>query len=116
MAKRVLVCGGRYFKDLPLLDGSLDKLKADYGISAVIHGGAAGADLMASFWAGFNRIPVEVYHANWKKHGRAAGPMRNQRMIDEAKPDFVVAFPGGSGTADMKRRALKAGLPVITYG
>ena len=36
-----------------------------------------------------------------EKHGNAAGPIRNQRMLDHGKPDIVVAFPGGSGTADM---------------
>jgi hypothetical protein len=44
--------------------------------------------------------------------GKAAGPIRNQRMIDEGKPDLVIAFPGGRGTADMVSRAKKAGIPV----
>jgi hypothetical protein len=47
-----------------------------------------------------------------KKHGRAARPIRNQRMLDEGKPDLVVAFPGGRGTTDMIRRAERAGVPV----
>jgi ABC-type sugar transport system substrate-binding protein len=34
-------------------------------------------------------------------------------MLDEGKPDIVVAFPGGTGTADMVRRARKAGVVVI---
>lgn len=45
-------------------------------------------------------------------NGKAAGPIRNQRMLDEGKPDLVVAFPGGRGTADMVRRAKAAGVPV----
>jgi hypothetical protein len=57
-------------------------------------------------------VPIDVYVAQWKKHGRAAGPIRNQRMLDEGKPDLVVAFPGGRGTADMIRRAERAGVPV----
>jgi hypothetical protein len=36
--------------------------------------------------------------------GPAAGPIRNQRMLDWG-PDLVVAFAGGKGTADMVRRA-----------
>ena len=47
--------------------------------------------------------------ADWTKHGKAAGPIRNQKMLDEC-PDLVVAFPGGKGTADMVRRAMKAGI------
>jgi hypothetical protein len=42
--------------------------------------------------------------------GKTAGPLRNQRMLDEGKPDLVVAFPGGGGTKDIVRRAVKAGL------
>jgi hypothetical protein len=51
--------------------------------------------------------------ADWKAHGRAAGPIRNQRMIDEHRPELVVAAPGGRGTADMVRRARAAGIEVF---
>ena len=34
-------------------------------------------------------------------------------MLDEGKPDLVIAFPGGKGTADMARRAREAGIEVI---
>ena len=43
---------------------------------------------------------------------KKAGPLRNQRMLDEGKPDLVVAFPGGGGTKDMVRRSVKAGVPI----
>ena len=112
---RVLVCGGRKFDDLPFLDKSLDQLHADLRITMIIHGGANGADTMAHFWAGVNGVPIEVYHANWKRDGRAAGPIRNQKMLDHGKPDAVAAFPGGRGTADMIRRAIKASIPIYTY-
>jgi hypothetical protein len=69
---------------------------------------------MAGEWADVFGVPFRIFPANWKKHGRAAGPMRNQQMLDEGKPDLVIAFPGGSGTADMVRRAKAAGVPVET--
>jgi UDP-N-acetylmuramoylalanine-D-glutamate ligase len=59
------------------------------------------------------RIPVETYEADWDTHGKAAGPIRNKRMLDEGKPDLVVAFPGGRGTANMISQARKAGVEVI---
>ena len=34
-------------------------------------------------------------------------------MLDEGQPDLVLAFPGGSGTLDMMRRAIKAKILVI---
>jgi predicted polyphosphate/ATP-dependent NAD kinase len=45
--------------------------------------------------------------------GKAAGIIRNQRMLDEGKPDLVIAFQGGDGTADMVRRANKSKIPTI---
>lgn len=44
--------------------------------------------------------------------GKAAGPIRNQRMLDDGKPDRVLAFPGGRGTANMVKLAKAAGVPV----
>jgi hypothetical protein len=108
---RVLVCGGRDFADRAMLRHHLDLLYR-VGWSAVIHGGATGADTLAGEWAALRGIPVEVYPADWRRYGRMAGPMRNQRMLTDGAPDLVVAFPGGAGTADMVRRATDAGVPV----
>lgn len=113
MAKRVLVCGGRDFNDPLTLGSWLGGIAKRQGISALIHGGARGADFMAAEFAKWSGIPVEEYPADWRTHGKAAGPIRNQRMLDEAKPDLVVAFRGGSGTADMVRRARAAGVEVF---
>jgi DNA-binding MurR/RpiR family transcriptional regulator len=55
------------------------------------------------------------YPADWEAYGKAAGPIRNQRMLDEGKPDLVIAFsdlPTTSGTYDMIKRAKAAGIPV----
>ncbi len=56
---------------------------------------------------------LKAIPADWDKFGKGAGPIRNQQMIDEGKPDLVVAFPGGTGTADMVKRAKKHGIEVI---
>jgi hypothetical protein len=81
----------------------------------VIAGGARGADTLAVQEARARKppIPVRVYPADWRRHGKAAGPIRNQQMLDEGAPDLVLAFPGGGGTADMVRRARRAGLEVV---
>lgn len=84
-------------------------------IHTIIHGGAKGADEGADQWGKAKGIPVIVYPADWEVHGKAAGPMRNQAMID-SKPDLVIAFPGGKGTADCVRRAKAAGIRVIEVG
>ena len=79
----------------------------------IIHGDANGADRLASQWAVDNGLKVEPYPADWAKQGRAAGPIRNKRMLEEGKPDLVVAFPGGRGTANMTKQAGEAGVPVM---
>jgi hypothetical protein len=54
-----------------------------------------------------------IYPADWTRHGKAAGPKRNQLMLDKEKPDLVIAFPGGKGTADMVARAKAQGFKVM---
>lgn len=110
---RVLVCGGRNFTERDLLRSTLDRLHKETPIEAIIHGGATGADTLAGWWASINEVKILDYPADWKKHGNAAGPIRNQEMINTSKPTLVVAFAGGRGTADMVRRARKAGIPII---
>lgn len=108
---RVLVCGGRDYADSEAVNAALSRLHAKRGITAIIHGDAKGADALARQWAEANGIPHLPFPANWNI-GKRAGPIRNQRMLDEGKPDGVVAFPGGAGTADMVRRAKLTGLTV----
>ena len=101
---RVLVCGGRDFQHRGFMRRILfTELKAG---DTLIHGDARGADRMAAEVAP-SGVKIEAYPADWEAHGKAAGPIRNQRMLDEGKPDLVLAFPGGTGTADMVRRAQK---------
>jgi hypothetical protein len=108
-----LVCGGRAFDDEVMFEDAMLRLMRIKGCpDKIIHGGAAGADDMAADLAARMAIPCRGFIADWAAHGRAAGPLRNQRMLDEGKPSFVVAFPGGRGTADMVRRAREANIDV----
>lgn len=109
---RILVCGGRGYEDDTTFCLTMRDLNRERPITAVIEGGALGADFMARRWAAERGVKLHTFWPDWKTHGKAAGPIRNQRMLDEGDPDMVVAFPGGSGTADMIRRAEKAGVPV----
>ncbi|WP_445215473.1 DUF2493 domain-containing protein [Bradyrhizobium sp. Pa8] len=110
---RVIVCGGRNFNNLDAVTRFLDMLHAIHGFTLVIHGGARGADWCANRWATVQRLPIECFPAHWKVHHNAAGPIRNGQMLAEGQPALVIAFPGGSGTADMMKQARKAGVRVI---
>lgn len=114
---RVLVCGGRDYgnkesEKLHLL-AELAALNAKRRISLIIEGGAPGADAGARIFGEITGVPVKTFKAWWQKYGRRAGPIRNKQMLDEGKPDLVVAFPGGAGTADMVRQARAAGVDVM---
>jgi len=112
---RVLVCGGRDYRDREAVFGELHALAERYGWLTIIEGGATGADSLAREWAQLCYHGLVTVVADWQSHGRAAGPIRNQQMLTSAKPDLVLAFPGGRGTADMVRRANAAGLNVRSY-
>jgi predicted Rossmann-fold nucleotide-binding protein len=109
---RVLVCGGRDYGNITRVAQELDALVRLHGPLTVIEGGAAGADQIARTWAYHVGATIHTFQAEWAKHGRAAGPIRNQEMLEKGKPELVLAFPGGRGTADMVRRAKLAGVPV----
>lgn len=128
---RVLICGSRTWDDpFPIAwvvracKGALRPPAATPGADAtppvVISGGANGADSLAARSAGRQGVELMEFPADWGTHGKAAGPIRNQRMLDEGKPDVVWAFTddleASRGTADMVRRARKAGVPVYVVG
>lgn len=113
---KILVCGGRDYFDQARVDRALDAIHKKHGVALLIHGGARGADTCGLLWAMNRGIPHQAFLADWDTHGKAAGPIRNQLMVDEGKPDAVVAFPGGRGTADMISRATTHGIHVWRVG
>lgn len=108
---RVIVCGGRRYKNKRVVWDALDRVHEKHAIDFLVQGAADGADYLAWQWAKERGVPCGSYAADWRGEGRAAGPMRNQRMIDDGA-DGVVAFPGDTGTADLVTRARHAGIPV----
>jgi hypothetical protein len=110
---KVIVCGGRGYANVEMLNLVLDELHAKTPITTLIQGGANGADYLAFRWACRTKgVSITTHHAEWDKHGRAAGPIRNKHMLED-DPDIVVAFRGGRGTANMIKQAKAAGFPVI---
>lgn len=108
---KVLVTGGRDFDRAGVVSGVLDVLHQKHGFTHVIQGDATGADSLAADWAASEGIQPVTCWPLWRFYGKAAGAIRNQRMLELA-PDMVVAFPGGVGTAHMVRIARKAGIKV----
>lgn len=110
----VLVCGSRDWADRATVFETLDALPRE-GL-VVVEGCARGADSIGGHeWAAERGVPVRHHPARWNLYGRAAGPVRNQEMLEE-RPDLVVAFhedlTASRGTADMVGRARRRGVPV----
>lgn len=113
---RVLVCGDRNWRNMSVIERELKKFPPG---TIVIHGAARGADTLGGFVAdklGFKVIP---FPAKWNIYGRAAGPIRNQVMIDEGMPELVLAFhenlSESKGTKDMVNRARSVGIKVEVF-
>ena len=115
----VLVCGGRNYHNYERLSTILSRLHYstmtgyEEPISMLIHGHARGADTLAFRWAMENSVPQKAYPADWDRIGKAAGYQRNRQMLEEGKPDLVIAFPGGPGTQHMVNIAEQAGVRVV---
>jgi hypothetical protein len=113
MTTRYLICGGRDFADQALLDKALASLILHPHDAVIISGVARGADRMGAAWGLNHGAQLEAYPADWLRYQKAAGPIRNRQMLDEGKPDVVLAFPGGKGTKNMVDQARGRKLVVI---
>lgn len=111
---RLIITGSRDWADRWAVWRALEDAYAASGPFVVVHGGCpSGADVAANDWALLRKFPLEVFRADWRTHGRWAGPRRNQQMI-EAGADLVLAFSrnGSAGTRDTVTRAREAGIEV----
>lgn len=113
---KILVCGDRNWTDVDLIKKALSQYPKD---TIIVHGDCRGADKLAAWVARGLGMEVRAYPADWKKYGRAAGPIRNKQMLDQESPDLIIAFHDDvsrpRGTADMIRRAKKRGIGVGIY-
>lgn len=120
---RVLVCGDRNWSDKEFINNVLRETwyeLDEHGIPLVIiHGCARGADSIAGKIGEQQSLEVIKFPADWERYGRSAGPIRNQQMLDEGKPDLVIAFndaiDASKGTKDMVNRAKKSGIKTMVY-
>ena len=89
MTERILICGDRNYTNWEKIKTYLDTLGSG---TIIIHGCAKGADSLAGNLAMRRNLGILRFPAQWDKYGRAAGPIRNQEMLDYGKPTLVVYF------------------------
>jgi hypothetical protein len=109
---RIIVCGSRNYDGL-VCDPILDALGRDGWPVTIVHGGATGADAAAGRWVRSVGNEEEVHYPDWDNHGKAAGPMRNQKMA-ELGADLCIAFWDGKslGTRSMIEQAVRHNIQV----
>ena len=109
---KAIICGSRDIDSFTLVTLAMHDLirEFDLDITEVISGCANGVDKLGERWAMKNFIPIKRFPANWKLHGKAAGPIRNQQMVDYA--DITIAITNGSvGTEHTIRMSKEKGIP-----
>lgn len=115
---RALICGDRRWDDPTVIRALIRGIAEIYGADnvTIIQGAARGADHLAMLAAAHLGLSGEAYPAKWDEHGKSAGPIRNQQMLREGKPNVVFAFHDNiaesNGTKDMVARARRADIPV----
>jgi hypothetical protein len=109
---KVIVAGSRSFNDYEHLEKTLDTLLQNKKFVEILSGGADGADKLGEQYAKTHGHILTVVPAQWSKHGKSAGPIRNKRMASMA--EALVAFWDGEskGTKSMLEEARKAGLEI----
>ena len=111
---RVLICGDRNWHNMAAIERELKKFDKD---TIVIEGECRGADILGRFVAEKLGLRVIPFPAKWHIYKRGGGPVRNQQMLDEGKPELVLAFhediSESVGTIDMVNKAKRAGIKVV---
>lgn len=109
---KTIIAGGRDYHDYAHVRKQLEHFRKNHDITEVVSGGAKGVDALGEQYAAEMNITLKIYPADWEKHGRAAGPIRNAKMAEYAE-QLVAVWDGKSkGTKNMIETMNKHKKPV----
>lgn len=114
---KIMVTGGRHYVNEIVVQQVMDSHLPKKGRLVILHGDADGADVLVKAWIAAKQkegrdVVGKEFKALWRKYNIAAGPIRNKAMVAEG-PSVCIAFPGNRGTANAKKLAREAGIPVV---
>lgn len=112
---RFVIAGSRHFNDYKRLKNELDIIFRFYNVKAeitIISGGCRGADALGERYARENGIPLEIFEAEWDKYGRAAGPIRNEKMVEYSSAVICFWDNKSRGTFSLIKLANKHKKPI----
>lgn len=110
---RVIIAGSRAVTDRHLVSQAV--VDSSFSVTEVVEGGARGIDTLAFDWAHSHGIPVKIFVANWKKHGKQAGILRNIEMADYAEALIAIWDGKSRGTKHMIDIAEKRRMPYKVF-
>lgn len=117
--QRILICGDRNWTNYDVILKSLSDEHQRESVEVVIQGEATGADVMGKQAAIQLGIPVLSFPADWRKHGRSAGPIRNRQQLKEGKPTKGLVYhdflENSKGTKDMTKVLQKNNVPYEVF-
>lgn len=112
---RVIIAGSRHFKSQQYYGILVDAVKeSGFNITNVICGMADGMDTWGKAWAKVHEVPCYEYPANWDIHGKLAGPIRNQKMAENADALILIWDGKSRGSNDMLNRAKRKNLHIFS--
>lgn len=102
---KVIIAGSRNIVDYEVVKEAIEE--SQFTLKTIVSGGAKGVDALGEKYADEMNIPLHIYFADWNTHGRAAGPIRNRKMAENA--DALIAIWDGKsrGTKNMIETAQK---------
>lgn len=113
---KTIIAGSRTITDPSILIAAI--VESGYEITEVVSGGAQGVDRLGEEWARTHEIPIVRFPPDWTKHGRSAGPIRNNQMVSYVGFDgaLLALWDGqSSGTAHIINSAKREGRKVFVY-
>lgn len=110
---KLIIAGSREGFEISDVFAAMEESGFKDRVTEVVSGTARGVDRLGEAWANANYIPIKKFPADWEKHGRAAGPIRNQEMGDYADALLVLICNESRGSEGMLSYATKKGLEVF---
>jgi hypothetical protein len=117
---RTIIAGSRTIRNFTLLKKAVEE--SGFPISEIISGGAPGVDKLGEDYAAVADIDLVIFKANWRKHGKAAGSIRNKKMVEYAASDksrrggLIALWDGQNrGIKNMIENAVEHNLKVYIY-
>lgn len=111
----LMVSGSRTIKDYDFVANCLEETKKLYDYDTILTGGADGVDSFAEFYARMNLINHFIIYPKWKKHGKKAGIMRNNDMVEMANQGIAIWDGKSKGTKHAIRELSKKGILIKVF-